>query len=836
MYTLENLIIIGDEVSLLNGTLSPNLDMDNNLHNLFCFVSLAFLLSMLLPCRGLNFEYVTVDYPLSIGEFEALSIFYANKYSFINATIVDIDKDFVNATVEISNGVILKWDATTDSFSEYQDKNNYCTLDASNSFRTSVNSTAYKLSWRVKLNWTYPEGPVDVVATNTKVYDSVGASSSCSKSGLFIFEDDLIVDAQYVDTGYYSYSSKVVDAYDKINNSRIVSELPLPNGYEIVSAQAATYYDDADRVLHVWYGLKVSGQGEDENEVLYTNTTDFITWADPVVVIDLPSDGIRDPTIFVEGGYIYLFCQCYNATTGKYHPIRLYKISKSADFWDPAQYIYIGDIVDLGSSGEFDDTWVASFCLVKINDVYYGAYEAKDSNGTFSIGRTNTTNIESVPYNKDGQVWNSSGGVLYNPVGSDNAIVPDTFADYDALYIHYDNDSGVGEDWQARYLIGDFSENSMTISTGDFDPVDPYHYYNNIAHIGHLNGRYAFLVQSWNPGPTDMKLRLYMEPPRVNPSTSLSIKGILYYEGTETPPEDTSGITVRVELSGKEKGTTSSIDSAGGFTISGVSTETSVNSYSYIVSSVTDQTSEKNQTVNVIVDRYVVSSKGRTDDRTNINEDEIFWFILKSEYDGRTIGSGETVTLNASQPATWNATANLWEYKTSKSTPQKMSYYVASIQDVYGVTALKSQAENHTSIIWDRLQITSGGSTKRERVPIGEPSTIYFTVQYEFDSEVFDDTKGSLYINGSEATWNSNKKRWEAVFTYNNVGDGGVFIVSNILETRYGLTVINDEAGYISCIWKEASGGLGIKIMFYLAFLVPFIALVIAFIAKRQRH
>ena len=313
-------------------------------------------------------------------------------------------------------------------------------------------------------------------------------------------------------SGHTSYSPTVENPYNKINGSRIVSNLPLPDGYELVSAQAAPYYDASKGVLHVWYGLKIAGQGEEENEILYTNTTDFITWADPVVVIDLPNDGIRDPTIFIEGDYIYLFCQCYNATTKKYHPIRLYKISKSAEFWDPSKYIYVGDVVDLGNPGSFDDTWVASFCLVKINGVYYGAYEAKDSNGVFSIGRVKTMDIESVPYDKDGQLRDPAGEVIYNPVDPHSAIVPDTFADYNVLYIHYDNDSGIGEDWQARYLTGDFSKNAMALSTGDLRPQDPYHCHNNIAHIGQINGRYTFLMQSGNLDSKDTRLRLYMEP------------------------------------------------------------------------------------------------------------------------------------------------------------------------------------------------------------------------------------------------------------------------------------------------------------------------------------
>lgn len=145
-----------------------------------------------------NFNYPSNAVP-TIGEFQAPSTVYANKYFLLNATVNDNDGagQILNATVQLSNSVVLKWEKATDTFSKHSDPNNYCILDASNSFSASVNSTAYKLTWKIMLMWAYPEGSVDVVVTDTKVFDSEGASGSGSKAGLFIFEDDLIVDNAY---------------------------------------------------------------------------------------------------------------------------------------------------------------------------------------------------------------------------------------------------------------------------------------------------------------------------------------------------------------------------------------------------------------------------------------------------------------------------------------------------------------------------------------------------------------------------------------------------------------------------------------------------------------
>jgi len=157
---------------------------------------------------------VTYTYTPSIGEFQAPSTVYANKYFFLNATINDADgvAEFVNATVELSNSIILKWDNATDTFSEYQDPNGYCTLDAANSLKTSVNSAAYKLSWKIKLAWTYPEGSVNVVAANTKVFDRNDVSGSNSKTGLFTFEDDLEVASDWPYGALYRKSHVIQNA------------------------------------------------------------------------------------------------------------------------------------------------------------------------------------------------------------------------------------------------------------------------------------------------------------------------------------------------------------------------------------------------------------------------------------------------------------------------------------------------------------------------------------------------------------------------------------------------------------------------------------------------
>jgi hypothetical protein len=136
---------------------------------------------------------------LTIGQYEAPSIVYAQQYVYLNWTISDNDgkADIKNSTLELSNGIIIAYDSATDAFSKIQDKGNYLTIDASRSLRTDINSTAFRLSARVMFGWNYTQGNIDIVSA--KVYDYHGKSGSRLKTDWFYFENDLIVYSASVD-------------------------------------------------------------------------------------------------------------------------------------------------------------------------------------------------------------------------------------------------------------------------------------------------------------------------------------------------------------------------------------------------------------------------------------------------------------------------------------------------------------------------------------------------------------------------------------------------------------------------------------------------------------
>jgi hypothetical protein len=130
--------------------------------------------------------------PPTIGQFQAPATAYANKYFFLNATVQDLDgqTDLKNATIQINGTIQLQWINSTNLFSKASDASNYCTLDAANCVSTTLNSTSYRLAWKIRLYWNYTEGAITV---NGTAYDSAGVKGTGSQTGLFSFEHNLIV-------------------------------------------------------------------------------------------------------------------------------------------------------------------------------------------------------------------------------------------------------------------------------------------------------------------------------------------------------------------------------------------------------------------------------------------------------------------------------------------------------------------------------------------------------------------------------------------------------------------------------------------------------------------
>jgi len=233
-----------------------------------------------------------------------------------------------------------------------------------------------------------------------------------------------------------------------------------------------------------------------------------------------------------------------------------------------------------------------------------------------------------------------------------------------------------------------------------------------------------------------------------------------------------------------------------------------VGKYGYKIAGITDSkyglTAFKQTApdVYVIFDRISVDSYGTDDARRDVNTEATFYLTLKYEYDDTLVADGFAY-LNGSLPLTWSPISSRWELKTTSPIVQKLIVYLENVNgNAYGITALNPAVPTKKiSVIWDRIQIVDGGTTKTT-LTIGETAIVWFKAQYEYDGAVFTGANGTLYVNGTALTWSKTNSRWEYQYTAKKPGTAA-FAISGVSDISQGLTAINDEVGTQTIIVRK---------------------------------
>jgi len=174
---------------------------------------------------------------------------YANQYFDLNCTVSDTDgaNDVENVTINLGNGVVLKWENDTNTFSESQDTNNRCTLNTSACMKTNINSTTFKLTFNLKLN-NYPTGAVNVTGI---AYDSTGASGTKTENSLFTLSyPTLTLQAQDADGNNLPI---VVTFKGTLGNGSSFTTSSNSNGFK----QLVTCY--GTHTINIWWGTHLIG-------------------------------------------------------------------------------------------------------------------------------------------------------------------------------------------------------------------------------------------------------------------------------------------------------------------------------------------------------------------------------------------------------------------------------------------------------------------------------------------------------------------------------------------------------------------------------------------------
>ena len=117
---------------------------------------------------------------------------YSNSWFSVNCTVNDPDgiKEILGGYIGLSGEIEIGW-LNGSTFWEEADPNNYCTLNVTESLEAQINSTAFEVSWRIKLSQIFPHDTrVDVEDPPTIMYDEYYLNGTGSHSGLFLFEPE----------------------------------------------------------------------------------------------------------------------------------------------------------------------------------------------------------------------------------------------------------------------------------------------------------------------------------------------------------------------------------------------------------------------------------------------------------------------------------------------------------------------------------------------------------------------------------------------------------------------------------------------------------------------
>jgi hypothetical protein len=99
--------------------------------------------------------------------------------------------------------------------------------------------------------------------------------------------------------------------------------------------------------------------------------------------------------------------------------------------------------------------------------------------------------------------------------------------------------------------------------------------------------------------------------------------------------------------------------------------------------------------------------------------------------------------------------------------------------------------------------IIGDGGVSNEMTTVGKSETVWYRVEYGFSFESFDNSTGTLLMNGEPMMWSNIKNRWERTFAF----DDPISLtmeITGVNDEKYGITSFDDLVGPQSIEWKQA--------------------------------
>ncbi|MHA2211271.1 MAG: hypothetical protein ACXABV_19110, partial [Candidatus Thorarchaeota archaeon] len=105
-------------------------------------------------------------------------------------------------------------------------------------------------------------------------------------------------------------------------------------------------------------------------------------------------------------------------------------------------------------------------------------------------------------------------------------------------------------------------------------------------------------------------------------------------------------------------------------------------------------------------------------------------------------------------------------------------------------------SNDETYVIWDVLEV-HWSQTERGRCDLQDTVQVRFRVRYSFDGAPYTDSNGRLWINGTEAIFDSVNEFWFRLVSQNTVGSFD-YMVDSIDDQSSGVNSLRNERNFIS--------------------------------------
>ncbi|MHA2302305.1 MAG: hypothetical protein ACXACD_15265, partial [Candidatus Thorarchaeota archaeon] len=322
-------------------------------------------------------------------------------------------------------------------------------------------------------------------------------------------------------------------------------------------------------------------------------------------------------------------------------------------------------------------------------------------------------------------------------------------------------------------------------------------------------------ASDWYESDWDIETRLdYSTAPTlsddrgdVDKADLVATGALVYYTSALYPLANETDFWVLHDVSGSWSG---EVDGLGVLTATGVGSSSSVriNIYTFKVvaeedgSTGTDLYYAASVTDTFISDRIEFYLSGVDDGRIDAESTGTTYWAARYDYDDAAITSGLTAQLTGSKLLVWNGTH--WIFSESRAGVELQQYAILSaLETSYGLAAW-TQTASDTSIIWDRILITST-TVDDSRVNINSAAELRVTAQLEYDGHLLG-SLDMLFMDGIQMTWDGIGLRFELPRTRVTVGSWRYFVNdTNAMESDYGITLVNQNGNFQDVIWDRIS-------------------------------